>query len=187
MAKASGRSGKADGIDQNKTKNKPKREIPDKCVRCSLMSMPQVHEKHGGPEGCWDPNVCYARRSHAKNRDRRNLARSLKGRVGATAEIQVEGPQLLYGVLVIYRPAGAMTPVHAIGAEVWNHEGRVRSVGVRHCLGLTPGKLMAYVQRMLRHLRRVCGFRQFAVEIRREVFECPIRPCPHYSAGRGDA
>jgi hypothetical protein len=44
---------KADGRDQDKTRYKPKREIPEKCVQCSLMSMPQVREKHGGPDGCW--------------------------------------------------------------------------------------------------------------------------------------
>jgi hypothetical protein len=69
---------KADGRDQDKTRYKPKREIPEKCIRCSLMSMPQVREKHGGPDGCWDPNVCYARRSHAKHRDRRNAARIIR-------------------------------------------------------------------------------------------------------------
>jgi hypothetical protein len=166
--------------------DKPKKEIPQKCLRCAQLSMVEVRALHGGETGCWDPKVCYSRRSHAKHRDRRNLARSLKGRNEMEVEGQVEGPELLYGVLVVYRPAGAMTPVHAIGAEVWNSEGRVRSLRVRHCLGLTPVKLLAHVERMLTHLRRVCGFRQFAVEIRREVFECPIRPCPHYSAGRGD-
>jgi hypothetical protein len=174
----------AQSSKQVKAQDKPKKEIPQKCLKCAQMDMKQVRALHGGENGCWNPNVCYSRRSHAKNRDRRNLSRSLKGRAGALAEIQIEGPQLLYGVLVVYRPPGAMTPVHAIGAEVWNEQGRARVVGVRHCLGLTPVKLLAYVERMLRHLRRVCGFKQFAVEVRREVFECPIRPCPHFSAGR---
>jgi hypothetical protein len=168
------------------SEDKPKREIPDKCLRCAQLDMKAVREKHGGPNGCWNPNVCYSRRSHAKNRDRRNLARSLKGRAGAEIKIEIEGPGLLYGVLVVYRPAGAMTPVHAIGAEVWNEHGRVRSLKVRHCLGLKPTQLLAYVERMLRHLKRVCGIKQFAAEVRREVFECPIRPCPHFSAGRVD-
>lgn len=101
--------------------DRPKRKIPEKCIRCALMDMDQVREKHGPSEaGCWNPKICHARRSHARHRDRRNTTRKIKGQSGGVSEVPVDAPEVTYGVLVIYRPAGADTPVHAIAAEVWH-------------------------------------------------------------------
>jgi hypothetical protein len=165
--------------------DRPKRKIPDKCVRCALMEMNAVREKHGPDgDGCWNPKVCYARRSHARHRDRRNANRQLKGQSGGLREIKVRVPDILYGVLVVYRPIGAMTPIHAIACEVWNAQGKHAFVEPRHCLEMKPSQIEDYVQEILDELEKACGLKKFASLERREVFECPIRPCPHHSAGR---
>jgi hypothetical protein len=170
----------ADQVKQDR----PKRKIPEKCVRCALMEMDQVRDKHGAKDGCWNPSVCRARRSHARHRDRRNTTRKLKGQSGGLLEIKVRVPDILYGVLVVYRPAGAMTPVHALAGEVWNALGKHGFIEPRHCEGMLPSQVEDHVQEFLDELETVCGLKKFALEVRREVYECPIRPCPHHSAGR---
>jgi hypothetical protein len=165
--------------------DRPKRKIPDKCVRCALMDMDQVREKHGSDgDGCWNPKVCYARRSHARHRDRRNTTRNLKSQSGGLREIPVNAPEVNYGVLVVYRPMGADTPVHAIAAEVWCGSEKQAIVPVVHCAGMRAAQVEGYVQNVLNVLEQNYGIKKFASLERREVFECPIRPCPHHSAGR---
>ena len=51
--------------------------IPEKCKKCAMLSAAQAQELHGEfGDRCWNPNVCYSRRSYARHRDRRNLIRS---------------------------------------------------------------------------------------------------------------
>jgi hypothetical protein len=167
-----------------KNVDRPKREIPAKCKKCAVMEMTWVREKHGAEgDGCWNPNVCYSRRSHAHNPGRRKLARNRKRREGL-GEIKVPVPELLYGVLVVYRPAGDRTPVHALAGEVWNAQGQQGFIEPRHCEGMSPSQVEHHVQEFLDELENVCGLKKFALEVRCEVEECPIRPCPHHSAGR---
>ena len=162
--------------------DRPKRKIPEKCMRCALMDMDQVREKHGGKDGCWNPKVCHSKRSHARHRDRRNAVRNLKS--NTLPEIRVDVPEVFYGVLVVYRPMGADTPVHAIAAEVWQGSEKHTLVPAVHCAGMIPSQVHGYVQRVLNVLEQNYGIKQFASQERREVFECPLRPCPHHSAGR---
>jgi hypothetical protein len=165
--------------------DKPKRKIPEKCLRCALLEADVAQEVHGpNGDGCWNPKVCYARRSHAKHRDRRNTTRNLKNKGVTLPDIKVEVPKVLYGVLVVYRAAGADTPVHAIAAEVWNGSEKHALVPAVHCEGLVPSQVHQYVQQVLNALEEHYGIKKFASQVRREVFECPLRPCPHHSAGR---
>ena len=40
--------------------------IPDKCKKCAMLSAAQAQELHGDlGDRCWNPNVCYSRRSYA--------------------------------------------------------------------------------------------------------------------------
>ena len=42
-----------------------------------MLSAAQAQELHGElGDRCWNPAVCYSRRSYARHRDRRNLIRS---------------------------------------------------------------------------------------------------------------
>ncbi len=55
------------------------KSIPDKCKKCAMLSASQAQELHGNDgDRCWNPNVCYSRRSYARHRDRRNLVRARK-------------------------------------------------------------------------------------------------------------
>jgi hypothetical protein len=170
---------------QAQQEDKPKRKIPDKCIRCALLESDVAQDIHGpNGDGCWNPKVCYARRSHAKHRDRRNATRNLKKKKTDLSAIAVPIPNILYGVLVVYQPAGANTPVHAIAAEVWNEHGQYGFIEARHCAGMTPSKVEGHVQEILDELDSTCGIKKFESQVRRDVFECPVRPCPHHLAGR---
>ena len=61
------------------------------------------------------------RRSYARHRDRRNLIRS-RQRVDTDQDLIInidEFASVFWAVLVVYRQAGADTPIHAIAAQVW--------------------------------------------------------------------
>ncbi|MFB2833326.1 hypothetical protein [Floridanema evergladense] len=95
--------------------------------------------------GCWNPAVCYSRRSYARNRDRINQTRSRKRKEGEFEQIPVDFEpltQLVFGVLVIYRKAGVDTPVHAIAAEIWQGQEKVAIVPTVHCAGMVPAILI---------------------------------------------
>jgi hypothetical protein len=168
------------------SEDRPKRKIPDKCVKCALLDMDRVRELHGGEKGCWNPKVCDSRRSHAKNRDRRNAARNLKNRKkDSPQEMGVPEPDLLYAVLIEYRfGAFGDSRLHALGAEIWNAEDAFDFIKPRHCEGMTPTKVYQEVDKFLVKLNDVHGLKNFAVRVRLDVEDCPIRPCPHHSAGR---
>ncbi len=79
-------------------------------------------------DGCWNPAVCYSRRSYARNRDRINQTRSRKRKERELEQISVEFEpltQVVFGVLVVYRRAGIDTPVHTIAPEL------MRAFGLR--------------------------------------------------------
>jgi hypothetical protein len=170
---------------ENQPKNSGRKQIPRKCLVCATLDMPQVRERHGGDGGCWDPAVCRSRRYHAKNHNARNAARNLKNRKGDRQEIGVSKPDLLYAVLIEYRlgPFGD-SRLHALGAEVWNAEGKYQFIETRHCEGMTPTRVYEEVDKFLAALDLAHGLKDFAVKVRLDVLDCPVRPCPHHSAGR---
>jgi len=95
--------------------------IPEKCKKCAMLSAAQAQELHGNDgDRCWNPAVCYSRRSYARHRDRRNLIRSHK-RGDSDENLIVntdEFASVYWAVLVVYRQAGTDTPIHAIAAQV---------------------------------------------------------------------
>ena len=80
--------------------------IPEKCKKCAMLSAAQAQELHGEfGDRCWNPNVCYSRRSYARHRDRRNLIRS-RQRVDANQDLVVnidEFTSVFWAVLVVYQ------------------------------------------------------------------------------------
>ena len=45
------------------------RTAPKKCITCSQLSATEAQELHGTDgDRCWNPKVCYFRRSYYKNR-----------------------------------------------------------------------------------------------------------------------
>jgi hypothetical protein len=54
-------------------------QIPEKCRKCAMLTMPEVHALHGADgDGCYDPNVCRSRRSHARKAEQNNYNRRLQ-------------------------------------------------------------------------------------------------------------
>jgi hypothetical protein len=168
-----------------------KKTIPEKCRKCAMLSSQQAQSLHGAEgDGCWNPMVCHSRRSYIRNRDRINQTRSRrrKEREGQPELEQlvvdyVPLAQITYAVLQVYRPMGADTPVHAIGAEVYQGQEKIAMVPVVHCLGLLPSQVHGYVRSMVNALEDRYGIHKFASQVRMEVALCPVRPCPHHPQG----
>ncbi len=152
--------------------------IPDKCKRCAMLSAAQAQELYG--DDCWNPAVCYSRRSYARHRDRISLVRSRK-RSDANPELVIntdEFTSVFWAVLVIYRPAGADTPIHAIASQVWQGQEKFAAIQAIHCAGMTASQVHAYVQKVLVLLDSNYGVKKFASLERFDPYLCPLRPCP---------
>jgi hypothetical protein len=147
-----------------------------------MLSAEQAQALHGAAgDGCWNPTVCYSRRSYARHRDRINQTRSRKRKQRELESIPVEWEplaQLVFAVLVVYRKAGADTPVHAIGAEIWQGQEKVAIVPPIHCVGMVPSQIHTYVSKMLHVLGERYGIRKFASQTRLDPELCSVRPCP---------
>lgn len=119
--------------------------IPLKCQKCAMLDATQAQVLHGTEgDGCWNPKVCYSRRSYARHRDRKNQQRN-RQRQQTVIELlpeQVEAFQdLYYAVLVVYREAGAESVVHAISVIVWQGQIMVAIVPPIHCVGMVPSQI----------------------------------------------
>ncbi|MBW4505554.1 MAG: hypothetical protein KME64_03450 [Scytonematopsis contorta HA4267-MV1] len=161
-----------------------KPRIPEKCKKCSTFTADVAKSIHG-PDGdnCWNPAVCYSRRSHARHRDRRNQKRALKHSSVVAKDISIdieEYTDIVFAVLIVYRPPGADTPIHAIGADIWKGQEKIAAVQAIHCVGLVRSQILAYVKKMLQVLGDNYGIRKFASLERLDPDRCPIRPCPHH-------
>jgi hypothetical protein len=155
------------------------RKVPDKCVRCAALSANQAKVLHGvDGDKCWDSQVCPSRRSYIRHRDRRNQARSRK-RYEKLQTLQVEPetlPSITYAVLVVYREPGD-SPVHGIGAEVWQDQEKIAQVAAIHCCQMVPSQVHLYVQKLLDLLGVNYGIKKFASLVRLDPHLCPIEDC----------
>ncbi|MBD3887538.1 hypothetical protein IFO70_39020 [Phormidium tenue FACHB-886] len=119
--------------------------LPEKYHKCGMLSAQQAQMLHGVEgDGCWNPAVCYSRRSYARNRDRINQTRSRKRKEGELEQIPVEFEllsQTVFGVLVVYHKAEVDTPVHAIAAEIWQGQEKVAIMPPVHCAGMVPSQV----------------------------------------------
>lgn len=149
-----------------------------------MLSAEQAQMLHG-PEGddCWNPQVCYSRRSYARHRDRRNQARNRKRQTAVLEELSVditEFTEIWTAVLIVYRRPGVDTPVHAIAAQIWQGQQQVAVVQPIHCLGMVPSQVHTYVRKLLAVLEERYGIRKFASLERFDPELCPLRPCVHH-------
>lgn len=149
-----------------------------------MLDAPQAQVLHGTEgDGCWNPKVCYSRRSYARHRDRKNQQRNRQRQEVVIEllppEIEAFG-ELYYAVLVIYREVGAESIVHAISAQVWQGQNQVAIVPSIHCVGMVPSQIHQYVKKLLELLENKYGIRKFASLEQLDPQLCPIRPCIHY-------
>jgi len=157
--------------------------IPEKCKKCALLSATQAQELHGSDgDNCWNPAVCYSRRSYARHRDRRKLIRYHKQNTDQS-ELTVnidEFANTFWAVLIVYRRTGTDTPIHAIAAEVWKGQEKFGAVAPIHCIGMTATQVHSYVQKVLELLDSKYSIKKFASQERLDPTLCPLRPCPCY-------
>jgi ribosomal protein L35AE/L33A len=149
-----------------------------------MLDAAQAQALHGTEgDGCWNPKVCYSRRSYARHRDRKNQQRNRTRQESVLKTLEVETPEfayLYYAVLVVYRAAGGDTPVHAISAQVWQGQQQIAIVAPIHCVGMIPSQVHAYVRKLLDLLDEEYGIRKFASLERIDPQQCLIRPCLHH-------
>ncbi|TWH62704.1 hypothetical protein [Dulcicalothrix desertica] len=159
-----------------------KRKIPTKCKQCAMLSASQAKEIHGAQgDNCWNPAVCYSRRSHARHSYRRNQARAMRRSSVLAQEISIdieEFADIYFATLIVYRAPGSETPVHAVGAEVWKGQEKRAVVKPIHCVGMTKSQVLAYTRKLQGVLTSNYGVRKFASLERLDPCLCPIRPCP---------
>ena len=160
------------------------KSIPLKCQKCAQLSAEQAQALHGVEgDSCWNPKVCYSRRSYARHRDRKNQQRNRSRQESVLKTLEVEIPEfanLCYAVLVVYRAAGRDTPVHAISAQVWQGQQQIAIVEAIHCVGMVPSQVHTYVRKLLDLLDEEYGIRKFASLECIDPQKCPIRPCLHH-------
>ncbi|MGB6294696.1 MAG: hypothetical protein WBF90_00770 [Rivularia sp. (in: cyanobacteria)] len=160
------------------------KQLPKKCKKCAMLTAEKAKEIHGvDGDNCWNPKVCYSRRSHAKHRHRRNQTRNLKRAGDLVEDIAVniqDFSEIYFATLIIYRPPGESTPIHAIGAEIWQGQQLQAKVQPIHCVGMVKSQILSYVNKMLEVLGTNYGIKKFASLERLSPDRCPTRPCPHH-------
>ncbi len=177
------------------------RPISRKCQNCANLSVEDAKELHG-PEGdgCWDPAICHRRRSHYRRRQELNAERRLQrrdARKNASEEMGLRpqtkdfarefelpsAPAMLSAVLVLYRQH-ENSPVHAVGAEVWQGNCKILEIQPVHCMGMRADHVGAYIREMLQRVHSQFGIGRFEDVVKEiPVSQCPIVPCPYHFGG----
>lgn len=158
-----------------------------KCVSCSALSATAAQALHGeNGDRCWNPKVCYFRRSYYKNRQsyienrwqkrHPDVSRATEAQV---VDVSVPLPDYPVAVIQMYR-SNASSDVHAVGAELWIGGTLVARVEPVHCLGLTEGQVKAHLRRALRALSEHHGveLNAYGSEVSIDPIACPLNPCP---------
>jgi hypothetical protein len=166
------------------------RPVNRKCLHCALQLVADEARQVHGPDkdGCWEEAVCHRRRSHYRNRQRNNQRRRQERRIAGKPtqslnfehliEVELPEPETLAAFLIFVR-RNLRSPVHAIGAEVWQQSQIIGKIQLRHTAGMRSADLTGYLQQMQQQLYESFGVERFEdtfVEIQPE--ECPIDPCP---------
>lgn len=179
-------------------------QIPEKCRKCAMLTMPQVHALHGNEgDRCYEPKVCRSRRSHARKAEQNNYKRriqhqqkklqnraqeqptiSAESHPPLSVELPISVVQRYYAILVLYREPKYRGRVHAIRAQVWQGSQLVNEIQGEHCLGMTPTEVIQYVEAMLALLKQTYNVSYFADIEQLDPDYCPLQPCPRHSTSR---
>ena len=149
---------------------KPK-QIPEKCLKCAPLSAADARAKH---PHCWDDSTCHSKRSYIRNRDRINQKRSRKH---IETKYQIPLPQAKYGVLLVWRESREDSPIHALGADLYEGDKKLPFIETVHCAGWPPSWVYDYLDKALLLLKAECGSKTFAAQVVIAPDRCPIRPC----------
>jgi hypothetical protein len=159
------------------------RSVSRICMKCALLPIEEAKA-----QSCWDATICHRRRSHYRNRQQNNEKRQQERRLVSKAipasnsdqliEVTLPEPETLAAFLVFVRHSSG-SPVHAIGAEVWQQGRLAGRIQLQHTVGMRGPDLNAYLQHMQQKLQEAFGVERFedtVIELQPE--DCPIQPCP---------
>jgi hypothetical protein len=144
------------------TAQSPKK-IPDKCVRCAMLSMVEVRSRHGEVgDNCYVSEVCRSRRSHARHHYQRNQTRKQKWHE-TKAGFEVNPPETqVTAQLIVYREPRYNAPIDGIAAIVRQGKTKLAVVQPVYCAGLLPKQIDACVEAILIVLQQDYGIVKFA-------------------------
>ena len=162
------------------------KKIPDKCIRCALLSMEEVRSLHGATgDNCYVSEVCRSRRSHARHHYQRNQTRKQKwheikvGVDGNPSDTQTTAQ------LIIYRAVRYNAPIDGIAAILRQGKTKLAVVQPIYCAGLLPKQIDTCIATMLMVLQQDYGITKFTGVVQQlpRLWEEPgrlERPLPRY-------
>jgi len=142
------------------------KKIPDKCVRCAMLSMSEVRSLHGAMgDNCYVSEVCRSRRSHARHHHQRNQTRKQKwhetkaGFDANPVETQATAQ------LIVYREPRYNAPIDGIAAIVRQGKTKLAVVQPVYCAGLLSKQIYACIEAILVGLQQDYGIVKFAAVV----------------------
>lgn len=126
------------------------KKIPDKCVRCALLSIAEVRSLHGAMgDNCYVSLVCRSRRSHARHHYQHNQTRKQKWHeTRAGGDVKPSDTQAT-ARLIVYRATRYNAPIDGIAAIVRQGKTKLTVVQPVYCAGLLPKQIDTCIEAML--------------------------------------
>lgn len=184
------------------------RPVNRKCQHCATLPVEEAIALHGvDGDNCWNPADsrelgydCHRRRNHYRHRhddnQTRRRMRKLQKQAAVQPSHQLQGSQTepleagplelrlpstpfpYAAVLVLYRQAKD-APVHAVTAEIWQGDRKVKQLNVVHCMGMRGNEVTTYIREILEQLHQQFDVSRFEDVIKEmPVEKCPIAECP---------
>jgi hypothetical protein len=155
-----------------------------KCVACSQLSAKDAQKLHGETgDRCWNAARCHDRRSYYRNEvraGRLSLRPRRRQKVDDALPLVNVHPVTArpYAVLHYYRQAKD-SPLHALGAELWQDGKAVARINIIHCIGLTPSQIVELARQILTQFSQTAGTKvRVEADVELEPMLCPLNPCP---------
>jgi len=139
------------------------KKIPDKCVRCAMLSLAEVRSLHGATgDNCYVSQVCRSRRSYARHHYQRNQTRKQKWQeTKAGSDVNHSDTQAT-AQLIVYRAARYNAPIDGVAAVVRQGKTKLAVVQPVYCAGLLPKQVYACIEAILGVLQQDYGILKFA-------------------------
>lgn len=149
------------------------KKIPTKCINCAKISAQEAQEVNAS---CWDTTVCYSRRSHAKNKERRNQTRNIKRQKEILEEIIVEHDINIYSaVLTVYRKKGNNTSIYAMEVTIFKDSNKEAFIKPVLTAGWKKKQISNYIESILNTLNDKYNINKFSSLITLDTSLCPIK------------
>lgn len=148
------------------------KKIPTKCMNCAKLSTTEAKEQYN----CWDVSVCYSRRSHINNKERRNQTRNIKRQKELCEEINIPVENIIYtAILIVYRKPGNNTLIYALEVEVWKESKKHSVIKPILTAAFKKHQLEKYIESILNELNNRYGIKKFSLLKTLDISVCPIQ------------